>query len=537
MKRNKVKKMGRQPDRRILSSLILLIFIAALCLSGCASALEVDEKSLLADPTITVENPTAASPSPTATLPVYPTQTPTQTRFPAILSAEQAQRLHTAALAYLAENEPDAIKMAKSMNFLGVNGYPSTMCGPLAIAILRDAGLLDSGLNLRDFFYMDPRPGRNEELVANTFSDDYYQKIEINQPVNTVDYSKTPLMAGDFIYLYSGTRGNFDHIITVDYVDARGRAYAMTNLNTTRGYIISEVMLYDPANPGVGQLYEWTDKKNSTLGLTGFGGMWIWRLRETPAEPDAQTQAFRQNTIAEQKNAGGEWHIYIQEIGKDPLYSTQARQSIHPASTIKIADAVLFFKALEKKNVTDIPAYIKKYGTASRTFEQLLHSMLVNSEEAATSAVEDWTAQILDPNQTIHDLGFPNTFITPRQSTAEEMARLLVAIYDGQLVNPTERQIILDYLAEITQNDSTLIGVIRPNLGPQDILYDKRGEISSQRTIVADLGLLCTGGKTYIISIYAYHDTENNTGTFKSLQNAVENISIDFWETIQKDSP
>jgi hypothetical protein len=531
--------MSGQHNREIISSLLLSTFIFVFSLSSCApvpnsSTNNGNSSSIfpVSGTFVATSTKVAATAASTA---ASPTQTPVQAKFPAVLSEEQAQRLHTAALTYLAENEPDAIKMAKSMNFLGVNGYPSTMCGPLAIAILRDAGLLDAAVSLRDFFYMDPRPGLNDQLVADTFPEELFKKIEINQPVNSVDYSQNPLMAGDFIYLFSGARGNFDHIITVDYVDAKGRAYAMTNLNTSKGYIITEVMLYDPANPGVGQLYDWTDKKNSALGLTGFGGMWIWRLRETPAEPDQRTLEFQQNVIKEEKAAGGEWHVYIQESGQDPLYATLSNQSIHPASTIKIADAVLFFKALEKKKVTDIPAYISQHGTASRTFEQLLHAMLVNSEEAATSALEDWTGQILDGNQTLHDLGFTHTFITPRQSTAEEMARLLVAVNDGQLVSPPARQIILSYLAEITANDSTLIGVIRPNLAPDDILYDKRGEIASQRTVVADLALLCTGGKTYVIAIYAYHDTENNSGTFNSLQAAVEKISADLWETIQQE--
>jgi hypothetical protein len=422
--------------------------------------------------------------------------------------------------------------MAKSMNFLGVNGYPSTMCGPLAIAALRDAGLLESGLSLGKYFYLDPRPGQNDTLVSSTFPDELYQKIEFNQAANTIDFKKHPLMAGDFIYLFAGQGGNFDHIITVDRVDKAGRAYTVTNLNTTKGYIIKEVMLYDPENPGAGQIYDWTDKKNKELGLTGLGGIWIWRLKKTPVDPEPRIQQFRQTVLAEEKQAGGDWYVFIQEPGQDPIYSESAYMSIHPASTIKVADAVLFFKALDKKGVTDLNHYLDSYGTNSRSFKQLLHAMLVNSEEAAASALEEWTAGILDPNQTLHDLGYTQTFVSPRQSSAREMAQILTDLYQGKLVNSLAREIILDYLLEETPNDSTLLGVIRPSLGPQDFLYDKRGEIAAQRTVVADLGLLNADGKTYVIAIYAYYDTENKTGTYEQLQAAVENISRDFWELI-----
>jgi len=42
-------------------------------------------------------------------------------------------------------------------------------------------------------------------------------------------------------------------------------------------FAIPELMLYDPARPGVGQFYDWTNKENRQLGLTGYGGFEIWR--------------------------------------------------------------------------------------------------------------------------------------------------------------------------------------------------------------------------------------------------------------------
>lgn len=529
--------MGRRTVHSAFTFLILISFLFSFSLTSCSSqntpkTTSVESNLKGTDTSISTDESHSAS-----TVESPPNQAATQTKlpttsFPEVLTAEQAERLHQAALKFLAPDQTAAIAMAKSMNFLGVNGYPSTMCGPLAIAALRDAGLLESGLDLGKYFYLDPRPRKNDTLVSSTFPSELYQKIEFNQAANTIDFKKNPLMAGDFIYLFAGQGGNFDHIITVDRVDEAGRAYAVTNLNTPNGYIIKEVMLYDPEKPGSGQIYDWTDKKNKELGLTGFGGIWIWRLKQTPVDPEPRIQQFRQTVLAEEKRAGGDWYVYIQETGQDPIYSESAYMSLHPASTIKVADAVLFFKALDKKGVTDLNQYLDSYGTNSRSFRQLLHAMLVNSEEAAASALEDWTAGILDPNQTLHDLGYTQTFISPRQSSAQEMAQILTDLYQGKLVNSLAREIILDYLLEETPNDSTLLGVIRPSLGPQDFLYDKRGEIAAQRTVVADLGLLNADGKTYVIAIYAYYDTDKGTGTYEQLQSAVENISRDFWKLI-----
>jgi hypothetical protein len=87
------------------------------------------------------------------------------------------------------------------------------------------------------------------------------------------------LYAGDFLYLFAGDSGSFEHMLVVSRVDESGRAFAVTNLNTTEGVVIREVMLYDPNEPGKGQFYEWTNRANDALGRTGYGGYWLWRLK------------------------------------------------------------------------------------------------------------------------------------------------------------------------------------------------------------------------------------------------------------------
>ena len=84
-------------------------------------------------------------------------------------------------------------------------------------------------------------------------------------------------------------------------------------------------------------------------------------------------------------------------------------------------------------------------------------------------------------------------------------------------------------MAEITANDSTLIVVIRKNFSSEDVLYDKRGELSSQRVIVADLALLRKGDKTYLLAIYAYRNSSNSEDAFEELKKGVEDISRLFW--------
>jgi hypothetical protein len=68
-------------------------------------------------------------------------------------------------------------------------------------------------------------------------------------------------MPGDFVYIYSGTQGNFEHMLVVNRVDYQGRAYSVTNYNTEKGFIIDEVLLYDPNDPTVGIFEQWAKRE------------------------------------------------------------------------------------------------------------------------------------------------------------------------------------------------------------------------------------------------------------------------------------
>jgi hypothetical protein len=90
-------------------------------------------------------------------------------------------------------------------------------------------------------------------------------------------------MPGDFVYIKAGTGGNFDHMLTVNRVDNKMRAYAVSNYKTEYGFVITEVLLYDPNDSQAGIFHTWTQRPNQSLGSTGFGGMEIWRVR-SPGE-------------------------------------------------------------------------------------------------------------------------------------------------------------------------------------------------------------------------------------------------------------
>ena len=193
------------------------------------------------------------------------------------LSHAQQVALFRASLGYARTTVAESIAESKAINGAGY-GDPSNVCGPLAIAILRAAQLVPAETVPHDFWLLDPRTPTDKEKLAQVFPADRYDHITVSTAINAVDWNATPLEPGDFVFIWHGSGGNFDHMLVVNRVDRQRRAYAVTNFGTAAGYIIAETMLYDPTDASAGIFHEWTKEKDAILGSTGFGGYEIWRL-------------------------------------------------------------------------------------------------------------------------------------------------------------------------------------------------------------------------------------------------------------------
>lgn len=266
--------------RTLLPSVLI---IGALLLSACGAA------PTASTPTAVPATPTPVPLLPTATaVEATPTALPTPTepaRYLGSLSDAQREALAADAQTYISPYPEDALATVKRMNFTVVAGYatPEAVCGPLSLALLQNAGIVSKDFKLIDFWYLNPRPQHGEKFLQSVFPAEKFEKIEQKLPLNEVDYTANPLYPGDFLYLFAGDSGSFEHMLVVTRVDEEGRAYSVTNINTPYGVVIKEVMLYDPAQPGIGQFYDWTNWENRMLGRTGYGGFWLWRpLAATP---------------------------------------------------------------------------------------------------------------------------------------------------------------------------------------------------------------------------------------------------------------
>jgi hypothetical protein len=195
------------------------------------------------------------------------------------LTQEQQIKLYEASLFFIAPTLKQSKKMSEMINQARFSD-PSTTCGPLSIAILQKAGLLGKDLVAHDFFLINPDLGKDRAIIESVFSKEKYSDTRRKVRIDQEDWSATPLVPGDFVYLYSGTGGNFEHMLVITRVDIQGRAYSVTNYNTEQGFVINEALLYDPADPNAGLFSQWTEKQFAKLGSTGYAGYEVWRLKE-----------------------------------------------------------------------------------------------------------------------------------------------------------------------------------------------------------------------------------------------------------------
>jgi beta-lactamase class A len=498
---------------------------------------------------VTVSNP----PSATRTLvPTHVPATPTLTQPPTpqatatvavediglpdgdVLSIGQKQRLKQAALQFVASTEPDAIRVARSLGYLKNDGHPASVCGPLAVAILRQAGLISKYIDLHDFWLLNPRDSKNMKILERTFPKDEFQWYQNRVSTAEFDFQAFPLKAGDFIYLYAGDPGSFEHMLTVSHVDEAGRAYSVTNFDTPDGYLIQEVVLYDPTQPGVGKFYDWTNRKNYRYGLTGFGGFDLWRFAKPVLESGPQEEGLIQAIDDVIAKNGGNWYVLIRQINKPNLYAREIREPVHPASTIKVPIAMLFFHWLTKRSNQKLQDALQ-LGIDGRSYEQLLEAMLVISEEKATESIlKALELAKEDLNKDLNEWGTDTIDVIKRIASAHDMAVLFEGLY-GNFLGEEARQFMLEELKTYTPGDDTRWGAIRKKLPEGYGFYNKRGTITDNFLVVADWAIMecptSAGKKTYILGAFGFQGEPQTT--YEGLVKTIEEMAAAFWNYVQ----
>ena len=240
--------------------------------------------------TATPTTPPSKTPQPTATNTAIPLPTSTFTAYEQMiadgqiavrgaLSKDQHIKLYETSLRFIAKTPADSLRVSTEVN--GVKTYASTTCGPLAVAILRDAGLIPADIIPHDYWLLNPDVPENRRLLDAIFPKERYDDTRYKVKLQKFDWVTNPLEPGDFVYIYAGTGGNFEHMLVVTRVDSQGRAYSVMNVYAPDGFIIDEILLYDPLDASAGIFRQWTSRQWQQSGSTGFAGFELWRLKES----------------------------------------------------------------------------------------------------------------------------------------------------------------------------------------------------------------------------------------------------------------
>jgi hypothetical protein len=198
--------------------------------------------------------------------------------------------LRSAAESYITDNPDRAALLAQQLGWTGNgNESVSNMCGPLSAIQLDKAGLLPAQAwppnYLKEAFWLASPTINGRPWIY--FPQDQYSLTHVTTRIDKYDFESHPLCPGDFVYTFTNSYfGGDEHMLVVSDVDAKGRAWTVTNtmminpitqkrqrnnLNQLL-FSISKVMLYDPGNYDTGAFRkDWvTNFENYYTGLAGF---------------------------------------------------------------------------------------------------------------------------------------------------------------------------------------------------------------------------------------------------------------------------
>lgn len=502
-----------------------MLFAGAFFIHACASVRNFTQPPTLtaastAVPSLLAKQNTDIPPSITTTVQPIPSVTVT----PALCSDCSLTELQEQRLAVSAEKWSALSLRAASMQLgLAQDVLPGALEAPLAVRVLQDAGLVDPYLVPAEFRYFVASSVQGLKLVEELFPTD--QSLFYRVPLDKENGITLSLLPGDLVTLDAG-EGQPTHTGLI----TRTGSWAGQMLGLAiSGDAIGEKVLLDLSSPGQGLLYDW-------LGSSVKRTASVWRTKGIQ-EPTERDLRLAQGVDAVLQKYGGFWAVLIQDANTgETLYGRRPDRVLHPASTIKVPLAMLVLETFRREREQNYQDRLDRDGTAGRTFGQLMEALLVRSEEEAAQALLDWVVKKINIRSVLDAWGARHTQFTPRESTARDMAGLLRRVYTGKALDDQGRQILLKFLAQYTPNDDFRIGALRKVLPAGTVIYNKRGTLTAQQLIAADMGIIeVSEKKAYLLALFGYQSSDPiHSVTYEALDAAIRDVSMVFWQEIIK---
>ena len=518
------KRSEKKTVKQGIIAAVCLQLIVLSVLSACmpAQSPTTPTEPATAEPTPLVGLATAAatatealSPEPTLEATVETESDPVDARTAALEAA-----LVQASRSYIADTPEAADAIARDIGFVdGFSESASNSCGPLSVAILRDAGLLPETTSMHDIWLLDLREGNrlSDVLQRKYFPPEEFDYTRVTESVRTYDFRSDPLLPGDWLFLFTAGNG-FDHMLVVTRVDEDGSPYTVTNIDRGEGFTISEEKLYDGITGQGGLFEELTDlTKRMKLGLTGTAGFLLVRRQGGLATAPTLTSTLH---LSELNTAY--WHVLVKDLDAQTiLFESLPNDPFHPASMIKIPLAIVSLQILNEMGYS--LADFSALGYAGRSFDQLFQALIVDSEELAAESLLNFIQEHGSSMQYLQNLGLEDTNFFPRQTTAYDLAHVLENLYLGDYLPSEYNAYLVNLMGVQTENDSHYFGVITAD-APEITFYNKRGLLLDP-TIVSDMGILTISDRTFVV-VVSGTPKYNGSVTYEELQGAIEDFAI-----------
>lgn len=220
-----------------------------------------------------------------------------------------------------------------------------------------------------------------------------------------------------------------------------------------------------------------------------------------------------------------EWHIQIQSLDGQVLYTHLADDSVYIDKLIHLPLAMVYLKAIESNNVTEIKKYLTSHGDYTTTLRQTLYeSTVYDSPTAAKDLLASIPDYSLNITETLTSWGAIGTNLQHGLSTAGDLSRMLAGLYQKVILSEESTLLILDMLDQGVLDDNPL----REKAPVDFIIHDKRELISGQGNMLAEIAVIDTGQHVYIVTLLGLGN-DPSMERFADLSQTFEKVTAAFW--------
>jgi hypothetical protein len=225
----------------------------------------------------------------------------------------------------------------------------------------------------------------------------------------------------------------------------------------------------------------------------------------------------------------GSWSVYIEDLEGGQTLSYRSEEILHPGSSIKLGIALDLLRWMGEH-----PEVSRESGppNSGRNYEQLLHALLVWSEEDAAAILTQFLNGLPDHslNGQLVKWGALDSSVTPRRATARDLAKLLIRLDRRELLSPENTDWMLSLLQEPSSGDDERLGGGLPPCVRTSLAHKTGTTFERELGVVGDVGMVHTRDVHYAIAVMG---NEIDWVDFEAAKETIAAISKQTFTTFQ----